>query len=43
MKLPASLEASAFVQYWDYDEERADRDDYRTTRYGLVVRWEFSK
>jgi len=43
VKLPASLEASAFVQYWDYDEERADRDDYRTTRYGLVLRWGFSK
>lgn len=43
VKLPASLEASAFVQYWDYDEELANGDDYRATRYGLVLRWEFSK
>ena len=43
VKLPAALEASAFVQYWDYDEERADGDDYRVTRYGLVLRWELSK
>lgn len=43
VKLPASLEASAFVQYWEYDEERAGRDDYRVTRYGLVLRWELGK
>lgn len=43
VKLPASLEASAFVQYWKYDEEYADRDDYRVTRYGLVLRWELAK
>ena len=43
VKLPASLEASGFIQYWEYDEERAGRDDYRATRYGLVLRWELSK
>jgi hypothetical protein len=43
VKLPAALEASAFVQYWDYDEGRADVDDYRVTRYGLALRWELSK
>ncbi len=43
VKLPASVEASAFVQYWKYDEDRADRDDYRAARYGLVLRWELPK
>ncbi len=33
----------AFIQYWDYDEEKAAGDDFTATRYGLSLRWSFSR
>lgn len=32
-------ELSLFGEYWDFDEERANGDDYQVTRYGATVRW----
>lgn len=33
----------AFIQYWDYDEELAAADDFTATRYGLSLRWSFTR
>ncbi|RLE21097.1 MAG: hypothetical protein DRJ65_16765 [Acidobacteria bacterium] len=33
----------AFIQYWDYDEQLADADDFTATRYGLSLRWSFTR
>ncbi len=33
----------AFIQYWDYDEELAAVDDFTGTRYGLSLRWSFTR
>ncbi len=33
----------AFIQYWDYDEELAAADDFAATRYGLSLRWSFTR
>lgn len=36
-----SLEYSALVQYWSYDEIQFDLDDFDVLRYGLAVNWRF--
>jgi len=36
-----SLEYSALVQYWSYDEVQFDLDDFDVLRYGLAVNWRF--
>ena len=36
-----SLEYSALVQYWSYDEVQTDLDDFDVLRYGLAVNWRF--
>ena len=36
-----SLEYSALVQYWSYDEFQFDLDDFDVLRYGLAVNWRF--
>lgn len=38
---PCHSEICAFVRYRDYNEDRAERDDFEVTRYGLIVRWRF--
>jgi opacity protein-like surface antigen len=37
----SSLEYSALVQYWSYDEVQFDFDDFDVLRYGLAVNWRF--
>ena len=37
----SSLEYSALVQYWSYDEVQFDLDDFDVLRYGLAVNWRF--
>lgn len=37
----ANARLSGFLQYWKYDEERADADDFTATRYGAVLSWSF--
>lgn len=38
---PHGLRYGVFVQYWEYDEDLAERDDFTATRYGLTVSWSF--
>lgn len=38
---PCGSEVSVFIRHRDYNEDRASRDDFEVTRYGLVVRWRF--
>ncbi len=38
-----STRIGAFIQYWDYDEGLADDDDFTATRYGLSLRWRFTR
>ena len=33
----------AFIQYWDYDEKWVAVDDFTATRYGLSLRWSFTR
>ncbi len=40
---PAETQFGVFVQYWDYNEEQTDLNDYDATRYGLSIRWRFSR
>ncbi len=37
----AHIRLEGFVQYWSYDEDRANRDDFDASRYGVVVGWSF--
>lgn len=34
-------EIAVLGEYWSYDEERAERDDYDVTRFGLAFHWRF--
>lgn len=38
---PLGSEFVAFLRYRDYDEGSAKLDDFRSTRFGLIVRWRF--
>ncbi|MDX1631679.1 MAG: hypothetical protein R3234_07450 [Thermoanaerobaculia bacterium] len=40
-ELENGLELGLFGEYWEYDEDRAEGDDFDVTRYGLNVGWRF--